>query len=108
MPEKDPTTYSMLTYAWVILVSVWGGAVSYARKRRLNLIERFSITEFIGELMTSAFTGLITFFICEWSNTPAMLSAAFIAISGHMGSRLIFMLEKHLQQRAERIFNDKE
>lgn len=107
MPEKDPTTYSLITYAWVFAVSIWGGVVNYSRKRRMGLIERFSITEFIGELMTSAFAGLITFFLCEWSKTPPMLAAALIAISGHMGSRLIFMLEKHLQQRAERIFNDK-
>lgn len=33
MPEKDPTTYSLITYAWVALLSAWGGAVNWIRKR---------------------------------------------------------------------------
>lgn len=99
MLEKDPSTYSWLTYLWVFGVALWGGTVNYLRKRREGIIPAFSITEFAGELMTSAFAGLITFFLCEAAGFNPMLSAAFIAISGHMGSRAIFMLEKHLQKR---------
>lgn len=25
MPEKDPTSYSWITYAWVFGLSLWGG-----------------------------------------------------------------------------------
>jgi len=99
MLEKDPSTYSYITYAWVFLVAIWGGSVNYLRKRREGIIPVFSITEFAGELMTSAFAGLITFFLCEAAQFNPMLSAALIAISGHMGSRAIFMLEKYLQKR---------
>jgi len=99
MPEKDPTTYQMITYSWVFLVASWGGVVNYIRKRREGIIPCFSITEFVGELVTSAFAGLVTFFLCESAKIDPMLSAAFIAISGHMGSRSIFMIEKYLQER---------
>ncbi|WP_296592638.1 phage holin family protein [Methylophaga sp.] len=99
MIDKDPTTYSMLTYLWVLGISMLGGFVSYARKRRMNLIPRFSITELIGEVFTSAFAGLVTFFLCESANLDPMLSAALIAISGHMGSRAIFLAEDWLQAK---------
>ena len=99
MPEKDPSTYSMITYLWVFAIALWGGSVNYLRKRREGIIPAFSITEFAGELMTSAFAGLVTFFLCEAAQFNPMLSAALIAISGHMGSRAIFMLEKYLQKR---------
>ena len=34
MPEKDPTTYSLLTYGWVLVLSGWGGIVNFLRKRK--------------------------------------------------------------------------
>ena len=99
MPEKDPTTYSILTYSWVALVACSGGVVSFIRKFRLGIVHRFSITEFIGEIITSAFAGMVTFFLCEAAKIDPMLSAALIAISGHMGSRAIFIFENYLEKR---------
>lgn len=98
MIEKDPTAYPLITYSWVFLLSIMGGVVSYIRKRRMGKIARFSITELVGEMVTSAFAGLLTFFLCEAAKIPPMLAAALIGISGHMGSRLIFMLEELLQK----------
>jgi len=99
MPEKDPTTYSLLTYGWVLLVGLWGGSVNYIRKRREGVIPAFSITEYAGELSTSAFAGMITFFLCEAANIEPMFAAALIGISGHMGSRAVYIFEKYLQKR---------
>lgn len=99
MLDKDPTTYSLITYAWVLFIAAWGGFVNYARKQREGIIKRFSIIEFIGEMSTAAFAGLVTFFLCEAAQLDPMLSAALIAISGHMGSRSIFMIEHYLQKR---------
>ena len=99
MPEKDPSTYSYIAYMWVIGLSMMGGVVSFMRKVREGIIPAFSITEFIGELVTSAFAGVVTFFLCEAAELDPMLSAAFIAIAGHMGSRAIFIFEKYLQKR---------
>lgn len=92
--EKDPTTYSWITYSWVALLSAWGGAVSFIRKRQAGMIRPFNIVEFIGELFTSALAGIITFWLCEWSGVDPLVTAALVAISGHMGSRALFQFEK--------------
>lgn len=99
MPEKDPTTYSLLTYFWVMLLSAWGGVVSWLRKRRSGQARPFNFTEFIGELVTSAFAGVITFWLCEYSQIPQLMSAVLIAISGHMGSRAIFQIERWVEAK---------
>lgn len=99
MPEKDPSTITTLTYAWVFVVAIMGGVVNYLKKRRMGIIPRFSITEFVGEIFTSAFVGLMTFFMCQSAELDPMLSAALIGISGHMGSRAIFVFETALQKR---------
>ena len=99
MPEKDPTTYSMITYVWVSALAAWGGLVSYLKKHREGVVSRFSVNELIGELVTSAFAGVITFWLCELGEIDPLLSAVFIAISGHMSARIIFLIENSMERR---------
>lgn len=107
MPEKDPLSYSLLTYAWVLALAMWGGVVNFIRRVREGSAHRFSFSELFGELATSGFIGIITFWMCEWSQINSLLSAALIGISGHMGSRSIFELEKFLKGRFPPMSGDK-
>lgn len=99
MPEKDPTSYSLITYFWVALLSVVGGFVNFYHKVQRGLASPFSFTELIGELMTSGFAGVLTFWLCEWSQINPLLTAVFVGISGHMGARAIFQLERWAEKR---------
>lgn len=92
MPEKDPMSYALITYAWIIVLSCWGGITGYIRKVRSGQ-RPFAFAELIGELCISGFVGVITFFMCEAANIPAVFSAAIIGICSHMGSRAIFLME---------------
>lgn len=99
MPEKDPTTYSLITYVWVTALAAWGGLVSYLKKHKSGVVQRFSVNELIGELVTSSFAGVITFWLCELGEIDPLLSAVFIAISGHMSARIIFLIENSMEKR---------
>lgn len=99
MPEKDPTTYGLLTYAWVLILSAWGGLVSFLRKRRQGIVRAFNVTEFLGEIVTSAFAGILTFWLCEAAGIAPLITAALVAVSGHMGSRAIFQIEQWAEAR---------
>jgi hypothetical protein len=99
MNEKDPAAYDLLTYGWVLLLSVMGGVVAFLRKLREGHTRVFNLIEFIGELCTSAFTGVVTFYLCEAAQLPPVLTAALMGISGHMGSRGLFLIEKHLTHK---------
>jgi hypothetical protein len=99
MPEKDPTAYSLITYVWVAALSAWGGIVGYIRKVNSGVIHRYSLIEFIGELVTSAFAGILTFWLCEAAGINGLVTAALVGVSGHMGSRAIFQLETWAQSR---------
>lgn len=93
MLDKDPLSYELLTYAWVILLSSWAGMSGYLRKIKLGYT-RFSISELVGDVCISGFVGIVTFFLCESSKISPALSAALIGISAHMGSRAILGFEK--------------
>jgi hypothetical protein len=99
MIDKDPTSYSLLTYAWVLLLAILGGVVNFMRKLQVGSVRVFNFVEFLGELVTSAFAGVITFWLCENAGFPPLMTAAFVGISGHMGSRTIFMLENWLKRK---------
>ena len=99
MPEKDPTSYSLLTYAWVFLLSILGGVVNFMRKIRAGHSRAFNIVELLGEIATSAFAGVITFWLCENANIAPLITAALVGISGHAGSRAILFFEDVLKSK---------
>lgn len=94
MPEKDPSTYTFLTYAWVMILSTWGGVVSFVKKVRTGESKPHNFMEFIGEIVTSGFAGMMTFYLCEAAGISQLLTAVFVGICGHMGTRAVFLLEK--------------
>lgn len=97
--EKDPTSYSLLTYVWVFGLAVLGGIVNFMRKLQEGHTRVFNIVEFIGEIVTSAFAGVITFWLCENASFSPLITAAFVGVSGHMGSRAIFYFEDFLKAK---------
>lgn len=97
--ERNPFDYSVITYLWVLCLSAFGGAVNFSRKLREGRVRPVNVTEFLGEIVTSAFAGLLTFWLCEASGIAQLYAAVMIAISGHMGSRAIFRIEKWLESR---------
>ena len=99
MPEKDPTNYSLITYGWVVVLSAWGGVVNFVRKKRDGVARPFNFTELAGEIVTSGFAGVITFWLCEASAISPLITAALVGVSGHMGSRAIFQIEKMVESR---------
>lgn len=100
-PGKTITGYALLTYAWVLALSTWGGLVNYLSKIRAGRIARFNVTELIGDLFISGFTGILTFWLCEASGFNELTTAVFVGISGHMGARMIGKLEKVLSQKLD-------
>lgn len=98
-PEKTITGYALLTYAWVLALSTWGGLVNYLSKVRAGAIARFNITELIGDMFISGFTGVLTFWLCEAAGFNELTTAVCVGISGHMGARMIGKLENVMSRK---------
>jgi uncharacterized membrane protein (DUF4010 family) len=81
-------------------VAAAGGAVSFYQKVKAGKVRAFNVTEFIGEIFTSAFVGLVTFWICKYYGVGEYMTAAAVAITGHMGARAIFLAEQFIERRA--------
>jgi hypothetical protein len=88
LENKDPFGYSASTYLWVVGLALIGGAVKY-----LNHSNKFSFIVLIRDLVTAGFAGLLTFWVCEWTNIAGPLSAVLIATAGLMGTRALREIE---------------
>lgn len=92
--NPSPGDYSWLTYLWVIGLSVIGGVISFMRKIEAGEARPFNFVELIGEMTTSGFVGVLTFWLCEANGIQPLIAAAMVGIAGHMGSRVLFQLER--------------
>jgi hypothetical protein len=97
--ERHPLDYSLKEYGFLLGLALLGGLVSWVQKVRAGTVQAWNLMSLVGELATSAFAGLVTFFVCEYMNMPAPLTAAIVGVSGHMGVRAIGLLEKMAEKR---------
>ncbi len=96
---KDPLGYPLRTYGFMLAVAILGGFVSWFAKVRTGEISPASVFHLIGEISTSAFVGLVTFWICEYLNLPQLITAPIVGISGHMGAKAITLIERAAQKK---------
>jgi hypothetical protein len=99
MPEKDPSSFTALQYLGVLAISAWGGVVSFIIKVRNGDSKAYNIVEMVGEIAISAFAGLLSFFACEAIGMSQLWTAVVVGVSGHMGTRAIFILESILEKK---------
>lgn len=96
MPEKNPENYAFISYVWIFALAMFGGAVSYLRKLKNG--RKWKVTDFLVEMITAAFAGLITFFLCNWVGIDNIGTAALTGISGHFSSKAITLFGKILDK----------
>lgn len=96
MSEKDPENVGWIVqtipFLFAIALSCLGGIVSY-----LHRIDKtgmaFSLFRFSLEIITSGFVGIVSFMLCDAADFGWSYTAAIVAISGHMGTRALFLFE---------------
>lgn len=96
---KDPFTFPLRIYGLMLATAILGGFVSWYGKVRRKEIAPGSVFHLIGEITTSAFVGLVTFWLCEYLNLPQLITAPIVGVAGHMGAKAITMAERILQKR---------
>lgn len=96
---KDPLSYPLKQYGFMLGVALLGGVVSWYAKVRKGEAQAWNIMQLVGELATSAFAGLIAFWICEASGLSLSWTVPLVGIAGHMGTRAISTFENFAQKK---------
>ncbi len=80
--DDDPFGYPIAHYAWAIGIACVGGIVKH-----INSAKKINVAKFAVDIVTSGFTGVMTFWFCQSANIHGPLSAILIATGGMMGNR---------------------
>jgi hypothetical protein len=91
MPEKDPTTWSLATWALILGMSILGGVSRVLAKARDYGCGSISLIGFIADLATSGLVGVASFMVLISFDYPVSLCAAASGMSGHLATRIIFL-----------------
>lgn len=102
-PNSDPLELPLRQYMLIIGLSLLGGLVSFYAKVRAGTVAAWNLFHLIGELATSAFAGLMAFYVCAWLDLAPLLTAAVVGAAGHMGARAISAFEAWAQEKAEKL-----
>lgn len=98
--EQGPFVASnVVPTLWMTAVALAGGFVSFYQKVKTGRVRAFNLTELVGEMVTSAVVGVVTFWVCRAFGVNEYLTAAGVAITGHMGARAIFLAEQWLERK---------
>lgn len=99
MPDKEPSWLLQIApMVLAVFLAALGGALQYLnRVDKLGI--RFSVLKLLLEVSTSGFVGIISFELCDYAGFNWQLTAALVAISGHMGARALVLLENALIRR---------
>lgn len=91
---KDPASFSYVTYGWVVGVSVLGAIVRVIREIKLGGKTWKQIVLILsGEILTSVFVGVLTFFLCESASFQPLYTAVMTSIGAYMGGRALTVME---------------
>jgi len=99
MPFKDPTTWSLATWALAVGMAFVGGFVNWIAKVKQGHTRVFNFAELIGEIIISGFVGVAIFMLLASYDQPMGVCAAASGISGHMGTRLLFLIEQFIAHK---------
>ena len=84
---------NILTILWISALSTLGATVGYIKKIKAGTVERFRVSELIGEIVVSFFLAIITYFLCIGSGISEILTVGIVGVVSHLGTKGLTILE---------------
>ena len=102
---RSPLSYSLREYGLILAIAMLGGFVRWYNAVRRGESAAYDLRTLVGELFTSAFLGILTFWACEAVGVQPLVTAALAGMAGHAGVSGLLWAERVLKRFFERKYN---
>jgi hypothetical protein len=99
---RNPLQISLAEYGLMLSIAILGGLVSWIRKVKSGDLPPWSLAQLIGEMVISAFAGLLTFWAATAIGMQLVVIAPLAGMAGLAGSKGLALAERYAQKFAER------
>jgi hypothetical protein len=103
MLERDPTNWTYTTWLLALGMATSGGLINWFSRMKQSKTRKFSIIELVGEIFTSGFVGIGAFMLLDSLGQSPGICAATAGVSGHMATRLLFAVEKTIENHIDKL-----
>ena len=93
MPYKDPENWSIMTWALVTVMCLFGGVSSWYKRAKDGHPRAMNLVELIGEAATSGLMGFVGFTVAYFYLDSIGVSASVGGICAHFSARLLYQAE---------------
>lgn len=93
MPHNNPDNFPLLTWAWVIGMSIFGSIVRTITTQNEPLRGWALVRRLSANAVISVFIAIITAALCVWGNVDFWLMVVFIGLTSHMGTPVLLLAE---------------
>ena len=97
MPEKDPQFLSLFHTALAAGMMIVGGCLRCAQKYIEG--KEFHFGEFLFELVSSLFVGMIFYLIARGFNTPEFTAVGISTTMSYFGTKALTLIYKQVEKR---------
>lgn len=104
MPGGDPTNWTAATWLLAAGVGVAGGLLNRYSHLKQGHFGVVNSMEIMGELCSSAIISVLIFMALE-SWQPIGVCAAAGGVGGHMGTRLLILIEKAAEAKLKKLID---
>lgn len=98
IPPRSPLSYSLREYGLILAIAMLGGFVRWYNAVRRGESAAYDLRILVGELFTSAFMGILTFWACEAMNVQPLITAAMAGMAGHAGVSGLLWAERIMKR----------
>lgn len=89
---------------YIVLITIWAATAHTITRIRKGELDSFAFEEWIGDIIVSSFVGAISYYLGKYYKLDDMLLVVTVAISAHLGTKVIPVFEENLTKLYETFF----